>query len=133
MMLDFTEFRRITEKIILDNFSLCEVQLENLPLKGEPEEYIAVFDKPLDNSDMGMNEVATRFDGILIIQIVTPKGKGTAKSRTIAKELSSIISNNEVENISFGIPQLRTAPSMENHFQQNLIIPYIAFFNQTYS
>jgi len=132
-MLDFTEFRRLIETHLQDNFSTCPIKFENVPIKREGlVNWIAVFDKPTFAQSTGFGETSALTGGVLIIQIFTPLDTGTEVSRSIADELAELIGNKELFGIALSVPELHSAPGNNEYFQQNLQIPYLTVLGQEY-
>lgn len=128
-MLDYTEFRRLTETYLRDNFTTCPIKLENLPLptkdgKG-PSSYIAVFDAPAYAESTGMGETTALKGGTTIIQIFVPLNTGTEFTRAIAQELADLLENENLGGIAYGVSELHPAPKSDSWYQSNLQIPYV--------
>jgi hypothetical protein len=124
-MIDFTEIRRAIEEILRDEFTLTPIEYENVPLDDpDVEEYISMYCF-LDTSKIVSPGVALS-SGSVLIQINTPLGIGTERSKVIATELSSILSNRRIGPVETLEAELHSFP-MEHtdvYFKQNLLIPY---------
>lgn len=130
-MIDYTELRSQVESYIADNFDTCPIKFENVNISvSTTDTWIAIFDKVDYSTSMGMGEDVYMSGGLLTIQIFTPLGQGTQVSRSIANELTVILSNVSVGDMTFEPPELRPAPQNESWYQQNLIFPYTVLMGQ---
>lgn len=133
-MLDYTEQRRLVESYIGDNFTLCPIKFENLPLpttdgKG-PTSYIAIFDKPSFAESTGMGETSAHKGGIVVVQIFVPLNTGTQLTREIAQSLADLLESTAIGGIHFDVSELYAAPKSDSWYQSNLQIPYVMVSGQ---
>ncbi len=124
-MIDYTTIREIIESEIADNFTLCPVKYENVPLSDNSvDDYIEIFDRQSFSESTGMGDTSIHMGGVLIINIFTELNTGTARGRLIAQTLSDLLQSKNIEGLSLGVPELRPAEPNESWYQHNLLIPY---------
>ena len=134
-MIDFTTTREIVESFISANFTDCPVKYENVGLDAKDlEKWIAVFDRVSVSEAVEMGEDSPfLMGGVIIIQIFTPIGSGTSGGRTIAQDVSDLISQKEIGGMYFLEPELHmAAPTADaTWFQMNLVVPYNTVMGQS--
>jgi|LGVD01.1.fsa_nt_gb hypothetical protein len=131
MILDFTVLREIVESYLHDNFTLCQVKYENVPLDtSKLDEWIAVFDKPTFSESTGLGMQSALTGGVLVFQIFTPRGTGTQRAREIANELVSLFGEESISGVALLTPELHSVPNNESWHQKNLQVPYLAIMGQ---
>lgn len=134
-MLDLTTSRSIVESFLGDNFETCPIRYENVGMPKEVAAWISLNDKQNLSDPTGMGESATVVKGNLIIGIFVQRGSGTAEARSIAKELSDLLGNKELEGIAFQEPVFHGSPGGDPNiswYQMNLVIPYTSILGQNY-
>ncbi len=102
MLIDYTKTRQIIENYLEDNFDLCPIQMENVPLPdNSPSEYISVTDRVdvADNSVLQAESFPCA--GTLVVMIFTKLGTGTRKAREIASLIDTMIGAKTISGIGF--------------------------------
>lgn len=124
-MIDYTITRSIIEKHISANFNTCAIIFENVSNNQELVEYIELTDTIITSETISVGVV--KCDGMLTIHINTTIGTGTARSRSIAKELDLLLANKEIEGIQFTESELKPVPleGKDKYHKRNLHIPYV--------
>lgn len=132
-MIDYTEIRRATESHIAENFDTVPVKYENVDVPSHASEYIALRDQASfsDSLEMGAT-AANHLSGVMMVDIFTLRGLGTQKSRELATELDVLLSNQQIEFISFQGAALHTVGDVDGteYFQQVLQIEYSLIYGQ---
>lgn len=124
-MIDYTTIREKIETEISDNFTECVVKYENVELEDSTvKEYISVFERQSFGEAVSMDETDFHYGGIIIINIFTELGSGTARARTIAQSLSDLLSSQDIDGLQTQEPELRPGEPNESWYQHNLLIPY---------
>lgn len=124
-MIDYTAVRRSIEKHIDANFTEVAVQYENTRIP-EADEFVALFDQEAtaDVTEVGGSVSMVKCG--LIIQIFTPLGEGTERSREIASLLTNMLNGLQTDVLTFESAVLSSVGQTEgiDFYQQNLTIPY---------
>lgn len=130
-MIDFTEIRRILEKFLQDNFTLCPVKEENTPLDTtDLKNWIAVFDRTDFSESTGMGETAYHLGGQITIRIYSRLNTGTADARFIAQELTNLFNSTEISGIVMQTPELYPGAENKHWYEHQLIIKYTTITGQ---
>ncbi len=123
-LIDFTTLRQVTESYIDANFSTVPVRFENVGTLETVKEFISLRDQTSQSEVGALGETASIVSGLLIIDIFTERTIGTQRSRLIASELATLLSNQTISFINYEVAELRTVGEIERYFQQVLQIPY---------
>ena len=133
MLIDFTITRQIVEKFLMDNFTECPIQYENIPLpEDNPKEYIAVFDKVNTNFHDTLQSTSSPCKGVIIIQIFTQLGTGTQRAREIGSLLSSLLGAKSIDSIAFQNGSLFGVPTSPKdvYYQHSINFEYTFIYGQ---
>lgn len=131
-MIDLTQARSIIESEIADNFTECPVVFENLRVPDGVDEFVAVFDEPIDEDPDGKDPSgkynALLFSGVVHLKIHTQRGIGTARSREIAVILDNMLSGRSIgeeKEIKIKTSLYQSLGQTERNYTAVLHVPYI--------
>ena len=88
--------RRTLEKLLRDNWTTTPIQYDNVPFKQPSDKkWITLTIVSGDGArlEVGGPPYTTRYIGVIMIQIFTPAGRGTATAKRYATSLSNIYRN----------------------------------------
>lgn len=118
--------------------SSAPVKYENVEF-SEPvnQPWAALFINPGEGFQASLNPNPThRIPGVIVVQIFTPKDKGTAQAKKLADKAAGIFRRQVFTDPTAGkivckTPTLRPAGEVQGWYQLNVIIPY--YRDVTYS